>query len=260
MKQSVYIEELKLNSYRIDFHYIRLILNNFHNLKKLSFSICSFLNDSRAEEIKNIRLPTVTDLELVNYSDDVAVLNAVIDIFPNIETLTMDISYYSFRGVLEKLPKLKKLVVPSGRFEMLVYARSESLRELTLSNFTPILDSFFIEKLAEDLPNLERLMIHNIDIRKLNKTLNHDIQIILKSLKLFDRLKHFELINTESGTLSPSPDADAEQPEELETYPEFRLTITTIRDQKCLTASEYFIENHAETMKKMKIDLKIVEA
>jgi hypothetical protein len=257
MKQSMNIEELTLHNYQIDFHYIRLILNNFHNLRKLSISICSLLTDSRAKEIKNIRLPTVKELEFVDYCDDLDVVSTLIDIFPNVEALTMELNNFHLRGLLEKLPKLKKLSSSLVPFDTLAFAKSKSLTELRLSNVKSIADPFFMELLAQNLPNLETFVVHNIDVGKLHRTVDKDVEILLTSLKLFTKLKSFELVNDVREVIVFNQDADANEPEAVEQNPLFKLTITTEKDQKRMKCSEYFVEKHSDVIDKLKLDLRI---
>jgi hypothetical protein len=114
LKQSENIEELALIDHTINFHYFRLLIDNFHNLKKLKISFCSLFNNKRTNEFKDIQIPSLTELEIVGYCDDIEAFVTLIDIFSNIEVLTMDVCYFSAKGMFEKLPRPRKLTTPSN--------------------------------------------------------------------------------------------------------------------------------------------------
>jgi hypothetical protein len=133
------------------------------------------------------------------------------------------------------------------------------LKELNFGFVNPILDSFFIAKLAEDLPNVEKIVIRNLDVGRLNRTLEKDVGILLNSLKFFNNLKHFELVNDEPEPIHSNADADEEAQEDGQIGPNFRLSVTASGGQQFLEVSQYFIDNHAETIQRLKVDLMIVE-
>jgi hypothetical protein len=259
MQQKGNLEELMFVNSKMDFHYIRLILKNFHRLKNLGISISSFLNTARADEIQNIRVQSLRDFTIFGHCKDIDVFMVLIGIFPNIETLTMRIYSFSMRQVFERLPNLKKLIAPSIRIELLTFAKSESLKDFNFEYVGRIQDSFFVEKLAENFPNVEKIVIRNLDLGRCNGTLGKDVKILLTSMKFFKNLTHFELVNNDPEPIQVNPDADEGPQEEAQMGPEFRLSVTTNGGQKFLEVSEYFIDNHAEAIEQLKFDLGIVD-
>ena len=258
IKHSESIEELSINFYDMNFHYFRLILNNFHNIRKLTICIGSLLNDARVEEIRNFKLPSVKELKFVNHCNEGALFKIIFDIFPNVEVLTTEIYEPPLRVALEKLPKLRKLHSSSNysHVHFISFAKSNSLTELILENIRPIMAPIFIEKMAEDLPYLEKIVMKNLDVGQLFITVQEDVKLILESLKLFKNMKSFELVNTESKRIYVNPDGEVEEDEGQETAT-FRLAIKTEEGQKILEASEYFSKFQPEVLEKLKTDLKI---
>ena len=260
MKHSESIEELAINFQDMNFHYFRLILNHFHNIRKLTICIGSLLNDARVEEIRHIKMLSVKELKLVSYG---SICKVLFDIFPNVEVLTTEAFEPSMRIALEKLPKLRKLHSSSNHtiIQFLGFAKSESLTELILENVSPIMAPIFVEQLAEDLPNLEKLVIKNLDLGKLLITVQEDVKIILESLKLFKKLKSFELVNSESRRIHANPDGEFEEIEDDEGQEtaSFRLVIKTEDGQKTIEASGFFIQFQPEVLEQLKKDLKIVK-
>jgi hypothetical protein len=126
-------------------------------------------------------------------------------------------------------------------------------------NFRLNPDPFFIQQIAQDLPNLERIIIQKVDDRRINKTVDANVKTLLESLKFFKNLRHFELINDKSEPIMVNPDADSENPEETSMSQEFQLTIKTNLGRKRIRTSRYFEENHAEVIENLKIDLGISE-
>ena len=262
MKHSETIEELAINFYDMNFHYFRIILNHFHNIRKLSICIGSLLNDARVEEIRHIKLPRVKELKLVNHCNDGALFKILFDIFPNVEILTTQVFLPLLRVALEKLPKLRKLHSSSNYtvFQLLIFAKSESLTELILENVSSISAPIVMETLAEDLPNLEKFVIMNLDIGKLFITVQEDVKMILESLKLFKKMKSFELVNSESKRIFSNPDGEVGEgiEDEGQETATFRLVIETEDGQRTLEASNYFGEFQPEILEQLKKDLKIV--
>jgi hypothetical protein len=257
MKQAENIEELALNDEEMDFHYMRLVLNNFQNLQKLTVNLSTLLNDSRIEEIEKIQLHSVKELKILGHCDEVETFTAFIGVFPNIETLDTVVFNFLFQGIIEKLPKLRKLIAQSIRIELLAFSKSESLREIDFRYVACFKDPYFVQILAEVFPNLEEIKIKNIVGGTLNQSVDRDVGILLESLKLFRNLKHFEVVNDEPGEILINPDADVEQPAGVEMSDEFHLALKTFRGKKSLEASEYFHEKHAAVLERLVMDLEI---
>lgn len=255
LDQSGNLKELTMEAYNMDFKYFRVVLNHFHSLEKLSFSVKTLLNDRRVEEIKNLRLPNLRDLELTGFCEDVSVSVSLAEHFPNLESLNMHVAYFSMHNILEKLPKLKKLTSHCVKMEMLLLAESVSIVELNLFNIHSTLDSIYWRKLAENFPNLERFVIKNIDMGNLIATLNKDVANILDNLKLFQNLKYFEINNSEQGWIAVNEDADLLGPEIEETDAKFKL----IMKNSELSITNYFKTVQAEAIEKLISDLAIIK-
>jgi hypothetical protein len=245
--QSKSIEVLILFNFCIDFHYIRIVLNNFSQLKKLHISVSGFLNSSRAEEIKDIRVLSLRELHLVGFCDDVGVCMTLTGIFPEIEVLSLTVQNFSLRGILEKLPKLRKITAWSARIEMFAFSKRESLKELILFDVHPITDPLFTEQLARALPNLERMSIRNYGHSWLHRTIDNDVKLRLESLQYFQHLKHFRFSN-KSQTISVENDEDQVEIS-VESPRNFYITIGTVGGEKRIEASEYFRQNHLELIR-----------
>lgn len=209
--QSKHLKELELTCYNINFHYYRLLFQNFHNLKKLTLPTDWFLTDSRASEVKNCRIPTLKELELVGSNDDIATFKTVLDIFPNIEMLKAEnIMYFALNGILEKLVNLRHIKAENFRVETMLFVKLPSLKIIETSYLFPMAMSFLWENLSENCPNIERLIIKDIGHFKLNESIKTEIGIIIKNLAKFKKLKHCEII---SSPQDPMVNGDEDQHE-----------------------------------------------
>jgi hypothetical protein len=138
---------------------------------------------------------------------------------------------------------------------MLLLSRSESLVELIMTDVNPISNAFLIEELAGNFPNLERIVIKNYDTVRLNQTIDKDVELRLKSLKLFKNLKSFEFSHYPKAMLVSN---DAKPLEDtVEDLRSFCLMISTFRGMKSLESSVYFSEKHQKVIEELKKDLKI---
>jgi hypothetical protein len=253
MNQSNSIQELTLSGSPLKFNNFYLILSHFHNLTKLNIELSVLLNDENAAKIEAIRVSKLRELTLLNHHESIAVFYILIDIFPNIEALTMEVSEFPMSRIFTKLQRLRKLHATRFYIEMLLFSRSESLVELIMTDVNPINDDFQMEELARNFPNLERMVIRNYDTVRLNQTIERDVEIRIKSLKLFKRLKFFEFSHTPSSMLVSNDAKSLENPRE-ENIRSFCLKIATIRGVKSVEASEYFAEKHKSAIEYLKRD------
>lgn len=175
----------KLELHKVDFNYYRLIFKDFTNLRKLKF-IPGLIDDLRVEEIKVFRLPSLIELHLENIRDH-TVFCSVIEMFLNLEVLTVDRIDCNIKSIMEYLPKLKRLAAKDLSLEAILMAKSSSLVALEMYvNAWNI--SLLWENLAENFPNIERLVILRIGLHKLAKTQHKEVGIILRNLRLFKKL------------------------------------------------------------------------
>lgn len=258
LKQAESLEELALHD-TMNFHYYRLIFNNFRNLRKLTLSIVGLFNSARLAEIKNFRLLTVKELEFEDRCKDAAVINTLLKIFPNIEVLKTSFKNFSMTGIMDHLPKLKKLTAFIFYPELLLYAKSLSLVELEIKHFYPLMVGYIWKRFAIDYPNIERLIIKEIDPNSLPETVNTDIDILLKSLKLFKNLKFCRIENTFEWMTHAVNDGT------IETEPIQNQTFKFILDKQMnksatISITNYFNTFHAEAIRQVLNDFDANEA
>lgn len=238
LAQSKSIENLTLTV--ADFHYFRLISKNFHKLKYFKLDVNSFMNDSRLEEMKKLKIPSVIELDINIDGYDNIDLQAFIEVFPNVERLTIDISS-SMRGILEKLPKLEKLFTSNFHIEMMMFTNSKSLKELEIESLQPVTESVFWEKFAENFPSIEILKIKNIEGKKLAAC--NVVETLMLSLKYFKNLKYCELLNEDLVSYYIIKDSDQtidrQNQECVINVPQFQLILKR-NSQSKLYISSYF--------------------
>lgn len=250
-RQAATLEELSMVNHNMNFHFYRLIFNNFNNLKTLRFCIGAILTDARAEEVKNLRMPNVTELEFTEYCEDVEVFKVIIGIFPNIEVLSGEFGYFTLNGIFEKLPKLRRIISRFSRIEMFLFAKSCSLKEIEFKDVYPVMTDYYWQRLAENCPNVERLILLDLNSRRLPKAVKIDVEIILRGLGKFENLKYFEMQNSNSGYVPVNEDADwpGDAPEIVAHTPKFSLILDT-KAQK-LSVSSYFGLHHGELVQQI---------
>lgn len=95
----------------LNFQYLKSIFKNFTSLRKLSIEIGLSLNRHQAEEIRDLKMPSVKELEVMDDCQDVTTVLTVINIFPNLEILIVE-SFHNFAHcqIFEMLPKLRKFI------------------------------------------------------------------------------------------------------------------------------------------------------
>lgn len=195
--QAKNIIEMDLMCYNINFHYYRLFFNHFHSLKKLTLPTDWFLTDERVIEIKNCRIESLRELELLGSNDDVTTFTIVMNIFPNVEHIKAEnMMYFSLHGILEKFTKLKSIRADNFRVETMLFTKLPSLTIIEMAYLFPFAMSFYWEKLAEDCENIERLIISDIGHFKLNQSIQTELGIIIKSLVKFKKLRYCEIISS----------------------------------------------------------------
>lgn len=257
LAQSSSLEEFLLSN-TTDFCYYRLMLNNFHHLRKLSFCVYGALNEARIEEIKNLRLPSVTELIFSDTSDDAIVMRIFLGLFPNIEVLTINSLTFSLSGITENLPNLRKLDVYFCRIDLLMQVKSTSLKELEIANINPAMVGYYWDRIAEDFPNIERLIVHGIDICRMPLVVNADVAFLLQSLKNFHKIKYCEIYNDDDWSVSVIGDRGQDEPQNGSTM--FRFVFDSNSNEKTtLSITPYFNVFHAQVVSEIVKDLKISE-
>lgn len=247
------ITQLDLQTYNTDFHFYRIIFNNFTNLRKLKLRVDNIIDDIRVDEMRNWQLPSVVEFETVYDVEDASVLCAIIGALPNLEVLTMCMTHIPMHVIFEKLPKLRKLVSRYFKIELMLFAQSTSLKELDVEYKCPMQLSFLWKRLAEDCPNIERITIRRFGFRQLSKTIKAEIDIILKNMENFKNMKYF-MIESHAAEDPVHVSRDHDNPEmnharDLQNL-NFMLVIRQNAKQEfILEMSKYFFDNHLESMK-----------
>lgn len=246
--QANHLTHLELTCYNINFHFYRLLFTSFHKLKKLVLPTDWFLTDDRANEIKNCRIETLKELELVGSNDDIATFKTVIDIFPNLEVLRCEnLMYFSLNGILEKFTKLRHIKAENFRIESLLFVSLPSLKILETSYLYPMALSFLWKNLSENCPNIEKLIIKDIGHFKLSESIKKEIGIIIENLKYFKKLAHCEII---SSPQDPMVNSDEDQHDILpQEHPFYKIVIVnsnSTEKQPVVKLSHYFAQNCAD--------------
>lgn len=251
--QSKHLKELDLTCYNINFHYYRVLFNNFHNLKKLTLPTDWFLTDTRANDIKNCRIPSLRELELVGSNDDIATFQTVLDIFPNIEVLKAEnIMYFSLHGTIEKFTKLRHIKAENFRVETMLAVKLPSLKVIETSYLFPMAMSFLWENLSENCPNIEKLIIKDIGHFKLNESIKLEIGIIIRNLKKFKKLKHCEIISSPQDPMVNGDEDHHEIQQPIE-HAYYKVIVDNYPDkQPMIKLSPYFAQHCADDVNELK--------
>lgn len=261
LKQSEFLEVFEFKSFVIDFHYFRLVFRNFHNLKKLGCTINYMFNERRCVEFADYLLPTVTEFETLDYIEDYPAFAAVLKVFPNLEVLNAPIVKCQLEGILENLPKLRTLKADAFKLEMLLLAKSSSLQELEVSNCESMVLDLLWEKLAEDCPNIEKLMIKDVATYRFPKETNAEIKMILMNLKNFKRLNYVRIENDKK--IPPQISSDHDNPADenfAQNQFQFKFLLKKKFDQTFhLKFSSYFSQHQVEAISQIRRDLKVSE-
>lgn len=253
--QANHMTHLALTCYNINFHYYRLLFNHFHHLKKLVLPTDWFLTDERAEEIKNCRIHTLKEFELVGSNDDCATFKTVLNIFPNLEVLRCEnLMYFSLNGILEKFTKLRHIKSENFRVECLLFVHLPSLKVLETSYLYPMALSFLWKNLSENCPNIEKLVIKDIGHFKLNESIKKEIGIIIENLKYFKNLTHCEVI---SSPQDPTVNGDEDQHEihPPQEHPFYKVIIENANSpdkQPIIRLSQYFAQHCVDNVNVLK--------
>ena len=242
--QSDHITELELTCYNINFHYYRLLFHNFHKLKKLSLPTDWFLTDERASDIRNCRIPTLKELELVGSNDCWATFKVVVEIFPNIEILKAEnIMYFSLNEILGKFTKLRHIKAENFRVETMLFVKLPSLKILEVGYLYPMALSFLWENLSENCQNIEQLIIKDIGHFKLNESIKKEIGIIIRSLANFKKLKHCEIVSSPQDPMV-NGDEDRNEAQHAPDHPFYKIIVENYpAKEQVIKLSHYIAQN-----------------
>jgi hypothetical protein len=185
------------------------------------------LNEKRIKQLERIKVPSFHELNFSCGCEDFSIYKALIDIFPNIESLAVSDQEFPAKTVFELDPKLKKLETLGLGIDVFSDVKSNNLKELKLLFFYPHVSSHDLWKLAENMPNLEKLYIDDVCYNRLDQTIDKDIKTIMNSLKFFKNLKEFELLSETFTTIKANSDADNVHQKGSLMSSEFKLTILT---------------------------------
>lgn len=251
--QAQHIEELELICYNINFHYYRLLFNNFHRLKKLTLPTDWFLTDERAIEIENCRIPSLKELDLVGSNDDVTTFEVVLKIFPSIEVLRAEnIMHFAVHEVLSRFTKLRHIKAENFRVELMMNLKLPSLKVLEIAYLYPICMSLFWEKLAEDCGNIEQLIVKDIGNLKLNASIRKEIGIIVRNLANFKKLKYCEVISSPQE-LMVNGDHDQNEIHPPHEHPFYKVIVENFPGkQRVLKISQYFAQHCTDDVNALK--------
>lgn len=246
--QAKYIENLELSSYNINFHYYRMIFHHFHNLTKLIIPIDWVLNDARVNSIKDCRIESLKELELVGANEDVTIFKTIINIFPNIETLKCEnLLNFSMRGILENFKKLSCIKSENFRCETMLFVKLPSLKTIETAFLHTMAMDFLWQNLAEDCENIENIWIEDIGQCKLNESIKTEFLTIIKNLKYFKRLKTCKIIcMPQENSVNPDHDGIENEQINLIDSPYYKVEID-VRD-KTIKISEYFAQHCADVV------------
>jgi hypothetical protein len=251
--QAQHLRELELTCYNINFHYYRVLFNNFHNLKKLTLPTDWFLTDDRALEIQNCRIPSLKELDLVGSNDDVTTFEIILNIFPNLEVLRAEnIMHFAVYDILEKFSKLRHIKAENFRVELMMNLKLPSLKVLEIAYLYPICMSLFWEKLAEGCENIEQLIVKDIGNLKLNASIRKEIGIIVRNLENFKKLKYCEIISSPQE-LMVNGDHDQNEIPPPHEHPFYKVVVENYPGKQCvLKMSQYFAQHCTEDVNSLK--------
>lgn len=243
--QGEHIKELIISCYNIDFHYYRVLFNNFNKLEILVLPMDWTLNDSRSIAIKNSRLESVKELELVGSNDDLESFKTFINIFPNVEELKCEnLTNFSLQGVLEHFQRLTSIDVDNFRCDTMLFVKLPSLKHLNVEFLSPTGHNFFWEKFTQDCPNIESLHIDEIGNVKLNASIQLEFRIIIQNLRNLKKLKTCRIAcSPHDNTLNPDEDANVnERIHDDNPFYKVEINIGT----RTITLSNHFARNCSE--------------
>lgn len=202
-----------------------------------------FLTDERVAEIKNCRIESLRELELLGSNDDVTTFTIVMNIFPNVQHIKAEnMMYFSLHGILEKFTKLKSIRADNFRVETMLFTKLPSLTIIEMAYLFPFAMSFYWEKLAEDCENIERLIISDIGHFKLNQSIQTELGIIIKSLPNFKKLRYCEIV---SSPQDPMVNGDQDVPEIIrQEHPFYKVVIDNTGEKpRSIRISQYFAQH-----------------
>lgn len=240
--QSDSLEEFDLCGYNINFHYYRVIFNHFHKLKKITLPIDWFLTDERRNDIKNCRIESLKELNLVGSNDDITIFKTVMNIFPNIEILKAEnLMYFTLHNFIERYENLRHLKIENFRVEVLTFVKLKSLKVLEVNYLYPMALSFFWENLAENNPSIEQIIIRDIGHFKLTESIQTEISIIVNTLTRFPNLKIVEIISNPQEPLVNGDEDNHDHMNRALEHPFFKIIVENIPSKKrLLKVSQYF--------------------
>lgn len=240
--QSDSLEEFDLCGYNINFHYYRVIFNHFHKLKKITLPIDWFLTDERRNDIRNCRIESLRELNLVGSNDDITIFKTVMSIFPNIKILKAEnLMYFSLHNFIENYENIRHLKIENFRVEVLAFVKLKSLKILEVNYLYPMALSFFWENLAENNPNIEQIIIRDIGHFKLTESIQTEISIILNSLRLFSDLKYCEIISNPQEPLVNGDEDNNDNRNHANELPFFKIIVeNNASKQRTIKVSQYF--------------------
>lgn len=251
--QARHLQELELTCYNINFHYYRVLFNNFHHLKKLTLPTDWFLTDERAVEIENCRIPSLKQLDLVGSNDDVTTFDVVLKIFPNLEILHCEnLMHFAVHEILSRFTKLRHIKAENFRVELMMNLKLPSLKVLEIAYLYPICMSLFWEKLAEDCGNIERLVIKDIGNLKLNASIRKEIGIVVRNLANFKKLKYCEIVSSPQE-LMVNGDHDQNEIQPPHEHPFYKVIVENFPGQpRVLKMSQYFAQHCTDDVNALK--------
>jgi hypothetical protein len=248
--QAEHIRELELSCYNINFHYYRMIFNHFHNLTKLNIPTDWFLTDARVNAIKDCRIESLRELELIGANDDLITFKTILNIFPNIEVLKCEnLQNFSMYGILENLKNLKTIRSENFRCETMLFVKVPSLISLETGFLYPFAMDFLWQNLSLSCPNLENILIEDIGHFKLNESVKTEFAIIIKNLKHFKSIKTCKILCTPQEN-TVNGDHDVNENEVLQEQAFYKVDIKV--EDKSIKISQYFAQHCTEEVQTLR--------
>ena len=208
--------------------------------------------------MKNCRINSLKELELVGSNDDIKTFKTVIDIFPNVEVLRAEnLMYFSLHGILERFKKLRHIKTENFRVETMIFVTLPSLKVIETAYLFPMALSFLWENLASCCENIEQLIIRDIGHFKLNESIRQEIGIIIRNLARFKKLKYCEISSSPQDPMVNGDNgddgvvvADFHLPHE---HPFYKIVVENFPGkQQTIKISQYFAQNCIEDVNTLK--------
>jgi hypothetical protein len=199
------------------------------------------MTDSRIDAIKDCRILSLRELELVGGNEDIASFQTLISIFPNIEKLICEnLVHFSLKGMLENFKRLSYIRTENFAIETMLFVKLPSLKVLDVDYLSPAILDFAWEQLALNCENIEEILIEYIGHAKLNASVKIQYNVLLRNLKHFKNLKKCKIICTPPEN-TVNADHDDNFNENFPEHPFYKVLIDLI--DKKIQLSDYF-ERH----------------